>query len=1054
MTAIPALTVIPAGAGSGKTFRIKEQLAEWVLSGRVQPDRIAAVTFTETAASELRDRIRTAIMNQGQLEQALRLDQSFISTIHGFGRRLLVEYAFEAGSCPTPRLLGEDEEQVLLRKAIARIERIEAISRKLHLFGYHYDFNSGTTDVAQFRNRILTTIQLLRIIGGTADRPSRLNHCLNYLQTTYGPIDDGKALCDELRHRVKELLAQYPDCMRDFVNSTSAIHAVENDFRTLQRAAKTRDLEENWNLWKRLQGLKVFKKDDQLPADYQHMARQVMEQAGALHRHPGPLNDAMRHCEILLKSAWDALADYARRKREKGIIDYTDMIDGARMLLEQPGVIDHLAARFDCLIIDEFQDTNPLQFALLWKLHTAGVPAMVVGDLKQSIMGFQSADPRLMANLLSQNPAQCSPLNGNWRSQAKLMDAINAFGVELFGDNYTVLEPRAPYQSQRHPLEVICLEGPGITNPVRAGIVAGRIRDLLQDEKQQIYDRRTKQHRRLRGEDIAILGLTHVRLKEYAQALRELGIRARLAREGWFESRPIQLAYYGLSYVADPQDRHAALYIAVTELGDMDLATAVKTLLNNKDLESSLLEKLRTISQCQDDRPVDELVFSVLEAMDLFDRTMHWPDADQIRANLLRLIDEAGAFVSADREALASGGYYGSGLKTFLAWLANQMSARDGDRQPDAQVHDEDAVQLLTWHAAKGKEWPVVVITTLDRDVKAKLPSLDIQYTDFSDLEHILENARLEFSPNFAASETTDQFVAPLNEKARTEGLNLLYVALTRAREQLILEWQTSLKKSKRYTYWHLLKDTANMQLKANRLTIGDTGFSCRVTTVDRDSCPDFANAEPDIEPGLIRFGRRALKTGPLPENLRPLFVSPSSLHGQSDDGPVVSSTTTAYGRPMELSLRSSAERGLMLHRALELLGQGVDASTVRGLLDMELSDADWEKIQAMVRSFLLKIDEMYHPKRLQWEVPVLAGDHDGTIITGTIDLLAETKDGLIIIDHKSDEPEDPATAFNHYLPQLKCYAQALSEGLGQQVSGMAIHWAAKQSISTHSIAN
>jgi len=143
-----------------------------------------------------------------------------------------------------------------------------------------------------------------------------------------------------------------------------------------------------------------------------------------------------------------------------------------------------------------------------------------------------------------------------------------------------------------------------------------------------------------------------------------------------------------------------------------------------------------------------------------------------------------------------------------------------------------------------------------------------------------------------------------------------------------------------------------------------------------------------------------------------------------------------------------------MLHRTLELLGQGVDEPTVRGLLDMEVSDADWEKIQAMVRSFLLKIDEMYHPKRLQWEVPVLAGNHDGTIITGTIDLLAETRDGLWIIDHKSDEPEDPATAFNHYLPQLGCYAQALSEGLGQRVSGLAIHWAAMQSITSYSPTN
>ena len=95
--------------------------------------------------------------------------------------------------------------------------------------------------------------------------------------------------------------------------------------------------------------------------------------------------------------------------------------------------------------------------------------------------------------------------------------------------------------------------------------------------------------------------------------------------------------------------------------------------------------------------------------------TARSPSAKQHRANLLRLIAEARDFVTADREALAGGGFYGSGLKTFLAWLGTQIEGRDANRQPDAQVHDEQAVQLHTWHSAKGKEWPIVVVTTLDR---------------------------------------------------------------------------------------------------------------------------------------------------------------------------------------------------------------------------------------------------------------------------------------------------------------------------------------------------
>ena len=244
MSALPSLTLIPAGAGSGKTHRIKEQLAEWVEKDMVKPNRIAAVTFTEAAASELRDRIRAALMTRGRQEDALRLDQSFISTIHGFGRRLLIEYAFEAGNCPAPRLLAEDEEQLLLRKAIARIDRIELLSRKLHRFGYSYDFPSGTTDVEQFRQRILSAVHLLRIIGVGVDRQERLNYCLKYIEQTYGPTDSAAALSNALRKSVKSLLKKYPQCMHDFVNSNSAKSSVENDFRYLERAAKTDALKE------------------------------------------------------------------------------------------------------------------------------------------------------------------------------------------------------------------------------------------------------------------------------------------------------------------------------------------------------------------------------------------------------------------------------------------------------------------------------------------------------------------------------------------------------------------------------------------------------------------------------------------------------------------------------------------------------------------------------------------------------------------------------------------------------------------------------------------
>ena len=97
---LPPLTIVPAGAGSGKTYKIQDQLGEWVKEGKIAPERIVAVTFTEAAAAELRERIRTKLLGLGRLEDALKLEQAYITTIHGFGLRLLTEFAFDAGGFP------------------------------------------------------------------------------------------------------------------------------------------------------------------------------------------------------------------------------------------------------------------------------------------------------------------------------------------------------------------------------------------------------------------------------------------------------------------------------------------------------------------------------------------------------------------------------------------------------------------------------------------------------------------------------------------------------------------------------------------------------------------------------------------------------------------------------------------------------------------------------------------------------------------------------------------------------------------------------------------
>ena len=233
--------------------------------------------------------------------------------------------------------------------------------------------------------------------------------------------------------------------MREFRRNHSDLSAAKDKGR----------LETDWHLWGDLRKLRQSKRGAPTPNGYDALADAVIEAAEELVRHPGPLEDAVNHAQILINAAVEAIEGYTTDTRKAALVDYTDMVAAAQMILASSrGALDALAERIDCLVIDEFQDTNPLQFSLLWLLQQAGVPTLIVGDPKQAIMGFQGADPRLMERLLEDDKAGIDTLDNNWRTQPSLMPFINSVGTSLFGDDYVTLDPQSNLGFQ-DPLEVL-----------------------------------------------------------------------------------------------------------------------------------------------------------------------------------------------------------------------------------------------------------------------------------------------------------------------------------------------------------------------------------------------------------------------------------------------------------------------------------------------------------------------------------------------------------------------------------------------------------------------
>ena len=1047
---VPPLTIVPAGAGSGKTHRIQAQLAEWVVGGLVAPDRIVAVTFAEAAASELKKRIRFALVDRGRIEDALRLEESYISTIHGFCMRILTEFAFEGGISPSPRLLNDDEEGFLIRRTLPRTDKAEPVAVNLRKYGYRWDPVTRTSPEDVFLQTLLSLIGRLRSLGEKGGDLKLAGLAIALLRSIYGKTGNADAQNKALCGAVETLLKRFPrDLSQDYAGNKSAEKGFKEDYRNLRRAERPEEIASDWVLWAALRKLRVTVRGGKLPAGYKECAEAVMEAAAELPRHPGPLADAELHVSALLGASQDCLKAYGEAKSRASLVDYTDMIAGAHGILSnRPDVLAILKNRVDCMVIDEFQDTNPLQFSLLWKLHEAGVPALIVGDVKQSIMGFQNADPRLFEKLEEQHPKACEPLTSNWRASAPLMKWVNAVGEGLFGGKYTELTPKADFKSALAPLEVV--DAPKYIRKTRdrASWTAVRIKQLLDDKKCMVWDKAAKVSRRLRGEDIALLCPTHEYVKTYAEVLRALGIRTRIARDGWSASPEVQVLAHALAYLADPDDRHAALYLSVTELGSHTLESALGILRRGEELKDPALDLLEPLRSGAAVKTVDTLVSDAIGALDLYGKVSTWPDAAQARANLLKFQEEAREFGDANRQLLLAGGYYGTGIKTFLSWLAARVensSPQDGsDAQPEPRVLDEDAVIVTTWHSSKGLEWPVVAVCGMHRKIEPRFPDISVEYEDFKDLGDILKKARVEIIPSFVAEETKTAFQAHLQPALEKEARRLLYVALTRAREKVIVEWPSHLAGKDKAYNWTLLAESAGMRVGKDTMEVNGKTFPCIVNPAETVIAPSVEASEGEAIAPLAVFGRRAVERRGLPEGLTPEVVTPSLLRGAPDAEALKGLREESYGSPLDAELDvAGAERGLLLHRFFELAGgPGGRAELFERATGMKPGEESFRHLEKGAADFARWLEGRFKPERVLREVPLLGLDDRGSVVSGVLDLLVETAGGYWILDHKSDMVDDRAARFGTYLPQLRSYADLVRKAFpGKPVLGVGIHW-------------
>jgi len=1099
------IRVASAGAGTGKTYYLTHRVAD-AIRGGVAPESIVATTFTRKAAAELRERVREVLLADGRYDDAQRLFEGYIDTVHSVCARLLSEYAVDAGLSPALEVMPEGEDTRFFRVAVASIvashaDEIEPAATRLERDGS----GSGYAKRPDWRNDVQAVVDLARsnaidaervramgresadrlitLLGGggtgsrtgadAGERPSGHTGDAPRADTTEGPggaapprtgTDTG-APTDGERATSAGLFARLDDAVEGALRTLRAIDEPK------QKTAGARDALESfatarsegtpirWGDVVRLSKLGT-NKDAEGTVDGVVAVAAELGRARELHDDLRTLVAGVTEC------AAEAIDAYSEYKRRQGLMDYVDQESIVLELARENGrVRAGLADSLGSMFVDEFQDTSPIQLALFLALHERCGDSLWVGDPKQAIYGFRGTDPSLM-NEATARLGTHTTLDKSWRSSTLLVELANAlFAPALGARGYQAVSLGIPIEREEEAaggrIETWYLDSKNQANDAKA--TAAGVAHLLAERTD------------LAPGDIAVLCRKNDECARIAAELRSFGIDASVGHGALSETPECRLATAALRYLHDPGDTLALAEIVHIHpdhaahdawLGPL-IASPAEAL--GEWRGDPLIERLDAARESVARLAPGEALERAIELVGLDRLVDSWSRPARRRANLDALRGTCASYLdscAAQRSAATVPGF----IRYF------------GESAPkEATGTGPDTVQVLTYHLAKGLEWPLVVLTSLDRDgapgdIRSPF-GVSVEGQGEISLDAPLSGRALRYWPwPFGRQENVPAIARPIKasreyaeavERAHDEALRLLYVGVTRARNELVLAVRRSVTKSKGpvlKTAWldsltgaagtPLLRfpapSAASESGEAATLGAGDTSFETLLRVLAPGGGPATASGQPSGERHLYRQPHVAARVEHPPAHL-----SPSSLEQEPEAAAVAGFDPAQFrvtlyaelgGRIGFQGAPDQTALGTAVHEVFAAAYPGIPeerlARVAERLLDrwgVAGSVAARDIVTAHHRLAQL-IASTWPEAEIHREWPVSLVLANGQEAQGWIDLLVKTPGGCVIIDHKTYPGRDAAERLQRYGGQLSLYQQAVEQAGAGPVTARLLH--------------
>ena len=1052
---------VEAGAGTGKTAVLVDRIVALVTTdgaaGPIPMRAVAAITFTEKAAAELRDRVRRRLEarareaepdSDDRIRCVLALDEldaAAICTLHAFAQRILTAFPVEAGL--PPRIEVHDEvSSLLMFDARWRRTRDDLLDDPalepavLVLLGAGGKLEH-LRRVAEFLD---DNWDLLDRVGEPPPLPVlELDAWFAELDEVIAEGEHCRSDDDNLLDRLDQLRA-YRERIASAIDDAARIELLLADKPSF-RVTRCGSLK-NWPDINAVRD-RIIRLDDQRTEMCDRLTNAALRQVVAF---------------LATRTAENALL-----RRHAGELEFHDLLVLARAVLRDPehGAIvrRRLRGRYQRLLVDEFQDTDPIQVdiaALLaatdddvgageWnKVEVEAGRLFFVGDPKQSIYRFRRAD--IATFLAARDRFADTPLRltSNFRSTEAVMAWIN----HVFGD---LIQPAEGSQPEYFPLEARrpnAPRGPGVKllgsdcheQGLRAGelrereavSVAAAVRTAI-DERWQVEDRdRADGWRDARLGDVCILLPARTSLPYLERALEAEGISYRAETSSLvYATREVRDLLMALRAIDDPSDQLSlvsALRSPLFGCGDDDLFE-FKVEHNGKwdvrrpppdtlPADHPVVDSLRSLRELHDARmwvTPSELLERVLRERHVLELGADSGKFRDVSRRIRFVVDQARAF----------GDAAGGSLRDYLAWAT--LQGTEGARVVETVLPetDDDAVRIMTVHGAKGLQFPIVVCSGTTTQAAARLGGVQVLFPASGGYEVSL--AKRAHTDAFELHQAFDE------QMSFHEKLRLLYVACTRARDHLVVSVHRADRANAadptRQTLAELLHEAA----------AGTTAERNEPTPASHAAVvPASALPPPDLDTWIAEHDA-AFATG-----ARRRFVSATALARSLEPTETeVDPGLAKDGRDLELPPWNKGRYGTAIGRAVHAVLQTIDLTTGAGLADLAAAQAAAEgvfgfeeTIAALVSSAIASPSIVAACAGEYWRETYVAVPVEGLTLEGYVDLVyrdAGTADALVVVDYKTDairNESDLESRLAHYRVQGAAYAIAVSAATGERV--------------------